>query len=38
MSASNGAKNSGGVMLWYCSTRPPGKDANASVIGDGVAK
>ena len=25
-------------MLWYCSTRAPGSDANAAVIGDGSAK
>ena len=38
MPASYGAKKDAGVMLWYCSTRLPGSDANASVIGDGNAK
>ena len=26
------------MTLWYCSTRPRGRRANASVIGDGSAK
>ena len=38
MPGSYGAKKCAGVMLWYCSTLPRGRRANAADIGEGSAK